>query len=231
MSSFLILPVFCGIILVGALLQLSFILVEHKEKYVPAVILKGLASVCFVILGLLSFGICENVKFGRMVLLGLIFGALGDILLNLRFVIKGKAQLVFLAGIAAFLVGHILYLVALIPLSASPLVCVIIGLVLAAVLLAIIFKKFEVKIAFKIFGIFYIGAISIMTVMAIGNFLALAGNFNRILYAVGALAFLISDVVLIFNTFGKETKFGMRITNLAFYYLGQILIALSIFFI
>ena len=81
-------------------------------------------------------------------------------------------------------------------------------MVLAAILLAIIFKKFEVKIAFKIFGIFYIGAIAIMTVVAIGNLIALQDT-NRILYAVGAVAFLISDVVLIFNTFGSETKFSL----------------------
>jgi len=47
---------------------------------------------------------------------------------------------------------------------------------------------------------------------------------------LGAVAFLISDIVLIFNTFGKETKFSMRITNLSFYYIGQLLIAISLYF-
>lgn len=218
------------IALAGAVLQGIFITVEHKEKYVPAVILKGLASCCFVLIGLVGFKVAGNASFAKLVFFGLIFGALGDILLNLRFVFKEKGQLIFLIGIAAFLTGHILYLAALIPLSTSLIVCLCVGAVLAAVLLAIIFKKFEVKIAFKIFGIFYLGAICLMTAVAIGNLITLQDT-NRILYAVGAVAFLISDVVLIFNTFGSETKFSMRITNLAFYYVGQLLIAFSLFFI
>ena len=218
------------IVLVGAILQGVFIAVEHKEKYVPAVILKGLASCCFVLVGFLGYKIAGNASFAKMVFLGLIFGALGDIFLNLRFVFEKQGQKIFLLGIALFLTGHILYLVALIPLSTNLIICLAIGAVLAAVLLAIIFKKFEVKIAFKIFGIFYLGAICLMTVVAIGNLIALQ-DANRILYAIGAVAFLISDVVLIFNTFGSSTRFSMRITNLSFYYLGQILIALSLFFI
>lgn len=224
---FYVLSIICFL---GVVFQAIFIAVEHKEKYVPAVIFKGLASCCFMIMGFLGYKNAQNGDFAKLVLLGLIFGALGDILLNLRFVFAKKGQLIFLIGIAAFLTGHILYLAALIPLSSSLLVSVIAGVVLAAILLAIIFKKFEVKIAFKIFGIFYIGAIAIMTVVAIGNLFALQDT-NRILYAVGAVAFLISDVVLIFNTFGSETKFSMRITNLAFYYVGQLLIAFSLFFI
>ena len=40
--------------------------------------------------------------------------------------------------------------------------------------------------------------------------------------------FLISDIVLILNTFGPETKTSLRITNIVLYYIGQLLIALSL---
>lgn len=220
--------------IIGIILQGIFIAVEHKQKYVAAVILKGCASIAFCIFGLFGFLIhygdgCTN-PLPKFVMLGLLFGALGDILLNLRFVFEKIGQKIFLAGIAAFLTGHILYLVALVPLSESLLVSIICGVVVAAVILTVIFKSFEVKPAFKIFGIVYIGAVVLMTSIAIGN--CITGNFETyaVLYAIGAVLFTVSDVVLIFNTFGPTTKFSLRITNLSLYYIGQLLIASSLLF-
>lgn len=163
-------------------------------------------------------------------LIGLILGGVGDVLLNLRFVFEKIGQKIFLAGIAAFLAGHILYLAALIPQSVNLTVCVIIGIIAAAAILAYIFKTMNVKLAFKIFGVFYIGAVVLMTAVAIGNLIAAPGVACW-LYAVGAVLFTASDIILIFNTFGSETKFSMRIANLSLYYLGQLLIAGSLFFI
>ena len=40
-----------------------------------------------------------------------------------------------------------------------------------------------------------------------------------------------SDIILIFYTFGKAQRFSMRIGNLIRYYLGQLLIAFSLFYI
>ena len=50
------------------------------------------------------------------------------------------------------------------------------------------------------------------------------------LFAAGAVLFLVSDIVLILNTFGKETKQSLRICNIMLYYIGQLLIALSLHF-
>ena len=87
----------------------------------------------------------------------------------------------------------------------------------------------EVKIAFKIFGIFYLTAVIVMTVIAID--LAIVNpNCHNLMYAIGAVLFTASDIILIFNTFGGESKFSRRITNLSLYYIGQLLIAGSLFF-
>ncbi len=214
----------------GIFIQATFIMVEHKKKYVPAVFLKGCASAVFTTIGAIAFSSATNISFAKSVLIGLILGTVGDILLNLRFVFEKIGQKIFLLGIAAFLAGHILYLVALIPLSTNLLPCIIIGAVIAAAILAYIFKTMQVKIAFKIFGIFYLGAVVIMTAIAIGNLITSPSTVTW-LYAIGAVLFTISDIVLIFNTFGSTQKFSLRITNLSLYYLGQLLIASSIFFI
>ena len=224
-----------GLMVLGIILQGIFIAVEHKEKYIGAVCLKGAASVVFCVIGGIGYGVAVaggyDGAFPKLVFIGLIFGALGDILLNLRWVFEKLNQKIFLSGIAAFLTGHILYLAALIPLSESLLVCVICGVVVAAIILAIIFKTFEVKLAFKIFGILYLGAVVLMTSIAIGNCITSGFVTNALLYAIGAVLFTVSDIVLIFNTFGKESKFSLRITNLSLYYIGQLLIASSLFFI
>lgn len=217
--------------LAGILIQATFIAVEHKEKYVAAVILKGSAACVFCIIGFLGYGNASVAAFAGPVFAGLLFGALGDILLNLRFVFPKVGQKIFLGGVAAFLVGHILYLAALIPLSEALLPCIAVGAVIAAALLAWIFKTLTVKLAFKIFGVLYIGAVVLMTAVAMGNLIADSQSLTNILYAVGAVAFTVSDIVLIFNTFGTTQRFSLRITNLSLYYLGQLLIASSLFFI
>lgn len=217
-----------ALIVAGIILQGVFIVNEHKEKYVLADILKGSASLMFVIIGFLGYFTVTSDSLGKMIAIGLIFGMVGDVLLNLRFVLKENGQKAFLIGILAFLIGHILYLCALIPISVNTWVCVAVGAVIAAALLAYIFKTMEVKIAFKIFGVFYLGAVIIMTAIAIGV-AASTGGCHDVTYAIGAVLFTASDIVLIFNTFSGVTKFSLRITNLSLYYLGQLLIAGSLF--
>lgn len=214
----------------GILLQALFIKVEHDENYVLADILKGSAALMFVLIGLFGYKMNVNPSaFSFKIFLGLIFGMIGDILLNLRFVFPKNSQKIFLAGIAAFLIGHILYLIALIPYAKHLLMATVIGALLSTALLAYIFKTMEVKTAFKIFGVVYLSAVIVMTCFAIDAAL-FANSLSATVYAIGAVLFTLSDIVLIFNTFSGVTRFSLRITNLSLYYLGQLLIALSLYF-
>lgn len=217
------------IAVVGMILQGLFILQEKNKKYVAADILKGLASLMFVLIGVIGYSAIKPSDFGCKLLAGLIFGMIGDIVMNLRFVLPGDAgQKAFLGGILAFLIGHVLYLLALIPISIHLVPSIIIGVILAAGLLTYIFKTMEVKTAFKIFGIVYLGAIIIMTVMAIDIAIFNSAPQN-IVYAIGAVLFTASDIVLIFNTFSGKTVFSKRVLNLSLYYVGQLLIAGCLF--
>ncbi len=204
-----------------------FIYEEHKEKYVAAVILKGLASLCFVLLGISLKG---DSKMAQWIVTGLAIGCVADVLLNLRYVFKAKGKIIFLIGILVFLAGHILYLAAILPMNRKPLITVIIAVILTALLMKWIFTKITAQKAFKIFGIFYIGAIVLMNCAAISNLISDPSSFTMI-YALGAALFLVSDIVLILNTFGEKFRFSLRITNLSLYYIGQILIALSLLFL
>ena len=204
-----------------------FLLQESKKRYVPAVVLKGLASVCFVILGFLLSGGSPAAK---LITAGLLLGCIADVLLNLRMVFPKKGQLIFLVGIIVFLSGHILYLIAILKGAAPWWICVIIGVILTALLMKWIFARITAKKAFKIFGIVYIGAIMLLNCLAIGNLIVSPSAFTAV-FAAGAVLFLLSDIVLILNTFGKETRQSLRVMNISLYYLGQLLIALSLLYL
>lgn len=204
-----------------------FLLQESKKRYVPAVVLKGLASACFVILGFLLSGGSPAAK---LITAGLLLGCIADVLLNLRMVFPKKGQLIFLVGIVVFLSGHILYLIAILKGAAPWWICVIIGVILTALLMKWIFARITAKKAFKIFGIVYIGAIMLLNCLAIGNLIVSPSAFTAV-FATGTVLFLLSDIVLILNTFGKETRQSLRVMNISLYYLGQLLIALSLLYL
>ncbi len=209
---------------VCAVLAAVFLWQESRKKYVSAVILKGLASICFVILGCLC---SSGTHTAKLIVIGLILGCIADVMLNLRWVFKKKGQLIFLVGILVFLAGHILYLAAVLPMSANWIICCAVGVVLTALLMMWIFKRITAKKAFKIFGVFYIGAIMLLNCVAIGNLITSPSAFTG-LFAAGAVFFLVSDIVLILNTFGSKTKQSLRVTNISLYYIGQLLIACSL---
>ena len=204
-----------------------FMWTEKKENYMGAVILKGLASLCFVLVGVMAG---NGWQLAKLIVTGLLLGCIADVLLNLRWVFPKKGQLIFLVGILVFLGGHVVYLAAVLPMADNWAVCVVVGVVLTALLMKWIFSKITAKKAFKIFGVFYLGAIMLLNCVAVSNLMTAPSAFTG-LFAAGALLFLISDIVLILNTFGQKSKFSLRVTNLSLYYIGQLLIAWSMLFV
>ena len=204
-----------------------FMWTEKKENYMGAVILKGMASLCFVLVGVMAG---NGGQLAKLIVTGLLLGCVADVLLNLRWVFPKKGQLIFLVGILVFLGGHVVYLAAIQPMADNWAVCVVVGVVLTALLMKWIFSKITAKKAFKIFGVFYLGAIMLLNCVAVSNLMTAPSAFTG-LFAVGALLFLISDIVLILNTFGPKSKFSLRVTNLSLYYIGQLLIAWSMLFV
>ena len=207
-----------------AVLAGVFLHTESRKQYVTAVVLKGLASLCFVVIGILNSPGTDTAK---LIVWGLVTGCVADVLLNLRMVFEKKGQLIFLVGILVFLTGHIMYLTAVLPMCPYKPVCVAAGAVLTALLMIWIFRRITAKTAFKVFGVVYIGAIMLLNCVAAGNLIAAPSAFTG-LFAAGALLFLVSDIVLILNTFGSEFRQSLRNSNISLYYAGQLLIAMSL---
>lgn len=200
---------------------------ERRERYFPACVLKGLASLCFVVLGFLT---SDGTELESLVVIGLILGCIADVLLSLRYVFEKQGQKIFLVGILVFLSGHIVYLAAILRLCRTPWLWIAAGAILTVFLMRWIFSKITATKVFKIFGIFYVGAIMIMNCVAVGSLVSSPSAFTAA-FTAGAVLFLVSDIILILNTFGPENRFSRRVLNLVLYYAGQLLIASSLLFL
>lgn len=207
-----------------------FLIVERQKKPVPAVCLKGLASAVFVVFGWLGSRGCSDTVFVNRVLAGLTLGCVADVLLDLRFVFPEKKSFFFLLGTVVFLSGHVLYLIALLPKCANLTVCLIVSALLIAAAVVLIGIRLKTPPVFRVFGTVYISTIMTMVSVAGGIFLAAPAASSGIYFA-GAVLFLISDLILIFNTFGGKPAYPRRIANLEIYYIGQLLIGLSLQFV
>jgi len=220
------------IALCGCVFQTVFTCFEYAKKFLPAVIFKGIASLFFILLGIACLSVTKDARFGGLVIAGLICGAAGDVLLNLPPLMANAKDKVFMAGMAAFLTGHLLYVAALLTRGANALlIAVPLCAVLSAAILLPVLRRIDVPGKIRTFGIVYVIAVLFMTSCAAGLFILTPANTGYLLFTFGAVLFTLSDVILIFHMFGRKKHKTHRALNLATYYLGQVLIAASLLFI
>jgi len=211
--------------------QLIFLIVEKQNKIKLSLFFKGFASICFILLGIITLLKSQNRFFTGFILAGLILDGIGDVVINLRFAFEKSKHTTFLLGTAFFFAGHICYLIALwtnASLFAPSIICGLIGAIITLLILNKVLDN--LKIIYKIFGIVYITTLFLMTSISIFNLVS-SVNTLTILFVIGALLFAISDILLIVNNFGKRKHYPVRVMNLVFYYIGQLLIASSLAFI
>ena len=202
----------------------TFLYCGSREKYVSAVVFKGLASVCFVVAGLL-FSTGTNTA--DSIVAGLITGCIADIVIELKTVFAQKAKVPFLLGCFLFLAGHIMYLAAVLPMASHRLLCAAAAIIVTAPLMVWIFRHITAKSALKIVGIVYIGTVMFLNCTAISNLIKSPSAFACI-FTAGTLLFMASDILLVLNTFGTEHSQKIKNTYIGLYYTGQIFIALSL---
>lgn len=204
--------------------------------------MKTVASTMFIITGVCSIFISGKfTSYGKFILIGLIFGMLGDILLHLL----TDKQIVFAGGLFAFLIGHIFYIIAYKKALAfyTPSAnifdyraVVAILIILFSCILYAIMKDMKFGVA-AIPVLMYAVTISIMLVTAFQlGFRVFLEGFDHdvaILCTVtlGSLLFMLSDATLSILLFGgQEKNRPLKIFNILTYYAGQVLIGSSIMF-
>lgn len=195
---------------------LVVLLVGERGNVTLRNVAKPIASAGFVGVAL-SAGALDT-HYGTWIFFGLMLGAAGDVLL------LGASQAAFLSGLVAFLLGHVLYVIAFLTLGLDAGASFIAGSV-ALVAAAIVFVWLRRHLPAAMIGpvVGYIVVISAMVVTAIAAVAAGAG----ILILVGASLFYLSDLAVARDRFVSPGFFN-RVWGLPLYYAGQLLIAWSV---
>lgn len=218
--------------LVGLLIDIWFISSEYAGKMFKATVLKGLASFMFVCLGTACYLKVPTAP-GRLILIGLILGMIGDILLNMRNLFEGgKSNKVFALGILAFLSGHFLYIAFLAQQSGRKFwIALLLTVIIAVLSIPPLMKRITAPSkGLKAFGYVYLTVVIAMFSFSVSQLIALGACSESVLFFIGALLFVVSDFIMIYYSFGKKIK-PLRAINLLSYYVGQLLIACCILFV
>lgn len=190
---------------------------EHLERAPLRWWSKPVASLAFIAAGA-AIGVDDG--YALMVLAGLVLGAAGDVLLI------PASRRAFLAGLATFLAGHIVYAVAFARLGLDA-TWALAGAGAGAFAGAVVLRWLWPHLARPMRGpvVVYVVAIAAMGAAAAGA----AGAGASWHVPVGALLFLASDVAVARHRF-VQPAFVNRAWGLPAYYAGQLLIAASIGF-
>nr|WP_246722928.1 lysoplasmalogenase [Aliikangiella sp. G2MR2-5] len=153
-----------------------------------------------------------------LLLVGVFFGVIGDVFL----IFKSKKS--FLAGMAAFLIGHLAYITAFLQYDYQ-------GLEWLAALTGLSFAMYFVYnwIKDSLSGVLKYGVIAYMFVIAVMTALGLSLRIDGqlTLVAMGAILFALSDFFVASHRF-KTPKFSDRVFGLPLYYAGQFVLAATI---
>jgi uncharacterized membrane protein YhhN len=206
-----------------ALACIALVIGEHRHDDRLRAIAKPVASAAFIVVGALAAARSRIDAYALAILAGLVLGAIGDLALLSR---RG-----FLAGLGAFLLGHLAYALAVgtsLPPPAWPAAAggyLLIPVGVGAVALRWLWPRLG---ALRLPVIAYIVVILAMVIAAIA-FLrtGLVDVHRRELFAVGASLFFASDLAVARDKFVANDFFN-RAWGLPVYYAAQLLIAWSI---
>ena len=195
---------------------LAATLIGERSNRPLGLVAKPIASAGFVGLAL-TLGATET-RYGRWILIALVFGWIGDVAL------LGAARSWFLAGLVAFLIGHLLYVVAFF-VTGLALGVTVAAAGAAALVAASVFRWLRPHLPAEMVGpvVAYVVIISAMLATAVG---ATAAGASALI-VIGAVAFYLSDLAVARDRF-VAPGFTNRMWGLPVYYLGQVLLAWSV---
>lgn len=204
----------------GLALLVGLLWAEHGRKPARILIFKTPLSLLFVVTALLLPHPRES--YFIAVFCGLLLGLIGDVLLGL------KTPATFRAGLVAFLLGHLAYVVAF-ALYTKPGDWLLPGALLLWALAIVVYRWLHPHLGnMRVPVIAYVVVITLMVWAAWAMFwsgqLAIGGAR---LALIGAICFYISDLFVARDRFISQ-GFVNRLCGLPLYYTGQFLIAFSV---
>lgn len=228
-------------VIVGiAALLLVWYLISKCQKYdLKELFIKIAISMLFVIVALIATMKVETFDiYNLLIIVGLLFGLLGDILLDLKYIDKERTTGYTYGGFLVFGIGHMFFISALIMKYYNGKILYIILAILLDVIAAtmtILMEKplklqyGKMKLIVFLYALCLFGTFSCTLLLAISNNFQLT-SLNMML--IGSGLFAVSDLILSGTYFGagKERPIDF-ILNYLTYYGAQFVIALSLLFL
>ena len=205
--------------------DIGYIISGLKKKNVIGLFCKTLAALCFITICYLGYRYNET-TFNKYILIGLSLDGLGDLFLAFRNLFAKKVM--FVIGTLCFLGGHIVFIRALSLLSnAYYIECIIGSVVIGAFLFYLFDRACHFNKGLTVLGISYLVIISMMASLSVGVYITNT-TVRSIVFMMGAVLFIASDIILIAYNSSKKEKWMHPIYSLL-YFSAQILISYSLF--
>lgn len=233
---------FPAVIFLGVVTTLAFLILRVKKGGLPAMYCKSGASMCFIGTAFAAWAFSLNADemmprkqfiYGAIMILGFIFSLLGDIWLDLKYCYDKDSSIFLYSGFISFMAGHVFFVSAIVAqyslkswhfgiccgVSAGFAILV----VLTENLMKLSYGKFRKIVAIYTFFVVMTSSTAV-TSMLVNGF-----SRNSILLTVGAVSFLLSDLVLsnVYFKEGGNTNLNVVI-NHTLYYLGQFSLAATL---
>jgi uncharacterized membrane protein YhhN len=194
-----------------------------REGRAARLFFKPAASIGFVVIGATALTHLDLGDQATWIIFGLVLGALGDVLLMF--------ESLFLAGLVAFLLGHVAYIVAfamIVPAATWPRMAPIpamLAVSAGAAALAWLWPHVGRMRGMRAPVIAYVLVIVTMVIGAAAVAIASPwSTTHAVLVAVGAALFFASDLAVARDKFVRRSFFN-RLWGLPVYYVAQVLIA------
>lgn len=223
----------------GAVFLIAFMVMCNKKRSLLGLYIKNITSVFFILTAVT--GAFNNTaypdvwKYTLPIVVGGIFGLMGDIYLDQKWLYPQHNDQYLNMGFISFGIGHFFYMGAMYVHAKfsikDMIVPVIIGIIITAVNLAL--EKPTKQKYGKFFAIVTVYCLILGTMLGTAFWAYIkTKQISYLVYTIGAASFLISDIILSPMYFAiaqdKNTPVNF-VLNHATYYIGQFMIAFTPF--
>ncbi|MBR5438280.1 MAG: lysoplasmalogenase [Clostridia bacterium] len=220
----------------GFISLIAFLVKCNKQRSIGGVFIKNITSLFFLFTTATAIYYNQDFwKYGILILIGGVFGILGDIYLDQKWLYPQHNDSYLNAGFVSFGIGHFFYMGAIslhLGFGIKDFLVPLIAGVGVAAFTLITEKPTKCNFGkFRAIVTVYCLVIGAMAGTTLWGMIQTGFSVQYIVLVVAAVLFLLSDIVLSSMYFGTKNTPAFFVINHTTYYFAQFLIAFSVFLI